>query len=64
MLEVCNSMKMNFCVGFGDGAGLLLQVSWLLNEKCRSCCKEIRWRKGKLRRYKQEGLGLQGRIFF
>jgi hypothetical protein len=36
VFEVCNSMKMSFCVGFGDGAGLLLQWGWLLNEECRS----------------------------
>ncbi len=32
MFEVNNSMKMNFYIGFGDGVGLLLQVSWLSNE--------------------------------
>jgi hypothetical protein len=64
VFEVCNSMKMNFCLGFGDGVGLLLQVSWLLNEKCRSHCREIRWRKGELKRYKQKSLGFQGGKFF
>jgi hypothetical protein len=41
VFQVCNSMKMNFCIGFGDGAGLLLQVSWLLNEECRSHCESL-----------------------
>jgi hypothetical protein len=36
VFEVYNSMKMNFCVAFGDGMGLLLQWGWLLNEECRS----------------------------
>jgi len=36
VFEVYNSMKMNFCVGFGDGMGLLLQWGWLLNEECGS----------------------------
>jgi hypothetical protein len=63
VFEVCNSMKMNFCVGFGDGVGLLLQVNWLLNEECRSRCEEIGWRKGELRTYKHESSGLQGGNF-
>jgi len=41
VFEVCNSMKMNFCVGFGDGISLLLQVNWLLNEECRSRCESL-----------------------
>ncbi len=41
VFEVCNSMKMNFCVGFGDGVSLLLQVNWLLNEECGSRCKSL-----------------------
>jgi hypothetical protein len=64
VFEVYNSMKMSFCLGFSDGVGLLLQVSWVLNEECISHCREIGWRKGELKRYKQESLGLQGRKFF
>jgi hypothetical protein len=37
VFEVYYSMKMNFSVDFGDGVGLLLQLSWLLNEECTSC---------------------------
>jgi len=37
VFEVCNSMKMNFCIGFSDGMGLSLQLGWLLNEGCKSC---------------------------
>jgi hypothetical protein len=37
VFEFCNSMKMNFCIGFSDGMGLLLQLGWLLNEGCESC---------------------------
>ncbi len=36
VFEVHNSMKMNFCVGFSDGTGLLLQWGWFLNEECGS----------------------------
>ncbi len=36
VFEVCNSMEMSFWVGLGDGASLLLQLGWLLNEECRS----------------------------
>jgi hypothetical protein len=28
VFEVCNSMEMNFWVGFSDGVDLLLQLSW------------------------------------
>jgi hypothetical protein len=41
-LQVCNSMKMNLCFGFGDGVGLLLQMSWLLKkEVCESRCGSL-----------------------
>jgi len=40
VFEVCNLMKMNFYIGFGDRVGLLLKVSWLLNEECKSCCED------------------------
>jgi hypothetical protein len=36
VFQVCNSIKMSFYIGFGGGAGLLLQMSWLLNEECGS----------------------------
>ncbi len=64
MFEVCNSMKMSFCLGFDDGMGLLLQVSWVLNEECISHCGEIGWRKGELKKYRQKSSGLQGGKFF
>jgi hypothetical protein len=41
VFEVCNSMKMNLCIGFGDGVGLLLQMSWLLKEECGSHCGSL-----------------------
>jgi hypothetical protein len=41
VFEVCNSMKMNLCIGFGDGVGLLLQMSWLLKEECTSHCGSL-----------------------
>jgi hypothetical protein len=41
IFEVCNSMEMNFRIGFGDGAGLLLPLGWLFNEPCRSCCTRL-----------------------
>jgi hypothetical protein len=42
VFEVCNSMKMNLCFGFGDGVGLLLQMSWLLKkEVCESRCGSL-----------------------
>jgi hypothetical protein len=34
-------MKMNLCIGFGDGVGLLLQMSWLLKEECGSHCGSL-----------------------
>jgi hypothetical protein len=36
-----NSMEMSFWVGFGDGAGLLPPLGWLLNEPCRSRCTRL-----------------------
>jgi len=41
VFEVCNTMEMNFLIGFGDGVGLLLPLGWLLNEPCRSRCTRL-----------------------
>jgi hypothetical protein len=64
VFEVCNSMKMNLCVGFGDGVGLLLQMSWLLKEGCGSHCGKFGWRKEELKGYKENSSNFQGQLSF
>jgi hypothetical protein len=65
VFQVCNSIEMNFWIGFGDGAGLLLQLGWLLNEECGSRSWRLvgarDWMEVNelIMDYKQRSLGLQ-----